>query len=339
MSFQILVKLLTMAVAATSSGSSRLRWCLDVEKVGEQSSLVIKTKDARNNVVNFSKARRGLKVKQPWGPPESCTIGTETTQDGMEYYFLFQRGGTDSAKFYLTSLHSFAAGTSTFAKEVQSLVTRSKLELLAQLLSLLPESEGFTNHHQGIHSKLGLRLDKQGVTEEALVKTGGSLEYLEKFVETANKSAKQVLGTQSITMKNFVTVSKVTKAKKIKLSVEEAFNEELKDKGGIEREFVNSFMGNIDVEISALEIDPALSVMVSPLHVEGIKREMLKRFDPSLLCIAVRPVDPENYDREHPEKSKFLVIQGVKSFCALKILQREKKTRIKMFQIKQIFYF
>ena len=240
----------------------------------------------------------------------------------------FGRGNADFEKFYLTSLSAFAGGANNFTQQVQSHITRSKIELLSHLFSLLPYAEGFSSHHPELHTTLGLRKDGRGLTEMDLENSGGSIGDLATFVQTAKTSAVEVLRESPI--KRFLVGGDKGRAasqqKRSKVHDRETkFEEEVKDKTGPERIYSDAFTGSLDLEISSLEIDPVLSPRLRLFHMEGIKNAMLRRFDPSLLCIAVRPVDPSLFDPENPTASRYYVIQGVHSFSALKKLKNDGK--------------
>ena len=61
---------------------------------------------------------------------------------------------------------------------------------------------------------------------------------------------------------------------------------------------------------------------------EGLKKAMVSRFDPSMLCIVVRSTDVESYREKvetSPDECKYYVIQGLHSFLALQQLNKDGK--------------
>ena len=64
----------------------RCSWGVSVQKSGDELQLVILYKDARGVVSRFSKSSKGNPVKVPWGPPDSCTFGSETKDGSSELY-------------------------------------------------------------------------------------------------------------------------------------------------------------------------------------------------------------------------------------------------------------
>ena len=241
----------------------------------------------------------------------------------------FCRRGVDFEKFYLENLKIMAGGVTPFAQQVQSLITSEKLELLATFFSILPFAEGFNDHHEGLHEISGLRIDKRGPTVETVTEQGGSLELLNTFISKAKCSAEEVVSQSPI--KRFLAPSNAQakeKAVKKKHDVENRFLEEVKDKGGIERKLTDSYKGSIDVNVDLLEVDPVLKSRVRHFHVQGLKAAMSLRFDPSLVCIVVRPSDIAQYDPKKPELSKYYVIQGVNSFRAIQELKKDGKMHL-----------
>ena len=222
-----------------------------------------------------------------------------------------------------------AAGVTDLSMQIQSLITRSQMDLLALLFSTLPYAAGFNKHHSELHSSLGLRLDGKGATEEDFRKLGGSIEDLEMFISNSKKSSvdvnlrnplKRYFGTS--------TEEKFPKKKKPSQDKKSKYEEEVKDREGVERKYSNAFCGSVDVKLESLQLEPTLQTKVRYFHVKGLKQTMLSRFDPSLLSIVVRPADATKFDPKKPEDSKYFVVQGLHSFRALKLLKDENKLQL-----------
>ena len=208
-----------------------------------------------------------------------------------------------------------------------SLITKSKTDLIGLLFSTLPTSQGFSQHHSALHDSLGLRLDHKGVTEKSLEDSGGSIEDLRKFVENARSSAVNI----EQPLKRFFNSTsgeKVAKVAKMTQDRESKYEEEVKDRDGVERKYSNSFCGSLDIKLESMELDPVLRSKISYVHVEGLKKAMLSRFDPSQLSIVVRSTDVATYKekiKENPDDCRYFVIQGLHSFLALQQLSKEGK--------------
>ena len=65
----------------------RCFWGVAVHKSGDECQLVILYKDARGGVSRFSKSPKGSSVKVPYGPPDSCSFGSETKDGSSELFF------------------------------------------------------------------------------------------------------------------------------------------------------------------------------------------------------------------------------------------------------------
>ena len=208
-----------------------------------------------------------------------------------------------------------------------SLITKSKTELIGLLFSTLPTAEGFSHHNSSLHDSLGLRLDHKGVTEKSLENSGGSIEELRKFVENARNSAVSIHQPLKRFFKS-TSGEKTAKVAKTTHDREKKFEEEVKDRDGVERKYSNAFCGSLDIKLESMELDPVLRSKTSYAHVEGIKKAMLSRFDPSQLSIVVRSTDVANYKEQvtkNPDECKYFVIQGLHSFMALQQLSKEGK--------------
>ena len=242
------------------------------------------------------------------------------------FWCRFGRGGGDFQKLYLSSLSIAAVGVTAFTQQIQSLITRSKTDLLGLLLSTLQTAEGFCQHHSELHSSEGLRLDHKGVSEKDLESNGGNLEELRVFVENAKNSAVKIVDQVS-PLKRYLSSSTGDKLakRKVRHDRESNFQVEVGDKDGVEKKYSSAFCGSLDIKLGSLEVDPVLKTKIRYFHVDGLKNAMLSRFDPSLLSIVVRPADVEKYDENHPEQSKYYVIQGLHSFRALELLMKEGK--------------
>ena len=222
-----------------------------------------------------------------------------------------------------------AAGVTALAMQIQSLITKSQMDLLALLFSTLPYAAGFNKHHSELHSPLGLRLDGKGAIEEDFRKLGGSIEDLELFVSNSKKSSVDV-NLRNPLKRYFETSTegKFRKKKKPSQDKQSKYEEEVRDREGVERKYSNAFCGSVDVKLESLQLEPTLQTKVRYFHVTGLKQTMLSRFDPSLLSIVVRPVDATKFDPKNPAASKYFVVQGLHSFRALELLKDENKLHL-----------
>ena len=72
--------------APKQSASQRCGWIPAIEKVGDNCRLVIMYRDARGNVLPFSKSPKSAPTKLPWGSPDSCSVGVEEKDESPEVF-------------------------------------------------------------------------------------------------------------------------------------------------------------------------------------------------------------------------------------------------------------
>ena len=72
--------------APKQSGSQRCGWIPAIEKVGDNLRLVIMYRDARGNVLPFTKSSKSAPTKLPWGSPDSCSVGVEEKEETQEVF-------------------------------------------------------------------------------------------------------------------------------------------------------------------------------------------------------------------------------------------------------------
>ena len=254
-------------------------------------------------------------------------LGTAETDGVTEYFFLFSCR-SDSVKFFLGSMNPLLEQVSPLGQRVQSMVTEGKLDLLADYFSLLNKAESFSNHHPGVFLKDGFRRDGQGIQEQDLVRKGGSSEHFSSFLTAAKASAHKCQdGGKTGDMSKRKAGEEIRRVKKCKPTAEQRQSEEISDHKGVEKKYSNSFIGSADVSLSLMEVDPVLKKKVRYFHVIGIKKEIMRRFDPSLLSITVRPKDMTTFNSQDPGNSQYYVVQGIHSFRALQEIEREGKLR------------
>ena len=300
----------------------RSKWCPSVQKYGEQFEFTLKYLNSRGVLSPYSSCAQNVQVKTPWGPPDSCIADVSQNKGTAENFLRFTRRG-ENVMFFLSSLNSMAESVNALSQKVQALVTAEKYQLLANFFSLLNRSQNFCKYHPEIFTDEGFRKDGLGIQEVDLQANGGSVEMLKIFLRAAVESA-LVCGTEKgqTTLDKMLKRKVTVKSTKIsKPNAETRQTSEISEEDGIEQKYSKSFIGNIDVNVNMLEVDPSLKCRIGVFHVEGIKK------DPSLLSIVVRPKDLTSFNPEKPELSNYLVVQGIHSFTALQKLEVEGKLR------------
>ena len=312
-----------MSSVSSKAHRPRTKWYPAVQKSGEEYEFFLKYRNSSGIMAPYSNSPQQHKVKVPWGPPSSCCLGTSEVDGRDEHFFRFSLGNSN-VKFFASSLNPLAESVNPLSQTVQSMVTDGKLELLADYFSLLNQTVEFVRHHQGIFSEEGLRIDGEGIQEGRIVQKGGSIEHLKMFIKAARDSAQNCAQISADSHKR-KSLGSNSRGKQLKLTAEQRFDKEVSETEGVEKQYSKSFVGSADVALSLLDVDPVLKSKVRYFHVNGIKNEMMKRFDPSLLSITVRPRDLANFNSEKVDESQYYVVQGIHSFRALQEINREGK--------------
>lgn len=71
-----------MITSKKGVGRARWAWFPSIQKSEDEFCMTLKWRQARGDVVAFSKSPKSSPVKVPWGPPDSCSIVREATQEG-----------------------------------------------------------------------------------------------------------------------------------------------------------------------------------------------------------------------------------------------------------------
>ena len=314
-----------MASVRSNAHRSRTKWGPSIHQTGEDYEFSLVYRNTRGILAPYSNSPQTAKVKIAWGSPDNCVLGTAETDGVTEYFFRFSCR-SDSVKFFLGSMNPLLEQVSPLGQRVQSMVTEGKLDLLADYFSLLNKAESFSKHHPGVFLKDGFRKDGQGIQEQDLVEKGGSGEHFRSFLTAAKASAHKCQdGGKTGEMSKRKAGEETRRVKKCKPTAEQRLCEEIGDQKGVEKKYSNSFIGSADVSLDLMEVDPVLKKKVRYFHVIGIKNEIMKRFDPSLLSITVRPKDMTAFNSQDLGNSRYYVVQGIHSFRALQEIEREGK--------------
>ena len=60
-------------------------WCPSIQKTNDAFVMTLKYKQSRGDVVPFSKSHKN-QIKVPWGPPNSCVMGRDTSSEGTDVF-------------------------------------------------------------------------------------------------------------------------------------------------------------------------------------------------------------------------------------------------------------
>ena len=194
-----------------------------------------------------------------------------------------------------------------FTQEVAKLLSENKIKLLAKYLSLLTRSDRFRFFSPDID-----------VLEDELSNLGGSSDEFESFVSKARESAMNVSGVEEIPMhltggepRTDVKVSTVKIPRKGE--VENQKEKELVSDEGEEKKVRQDFVGRVDISIENLEVSKQVGTFLNKSRVLALKKEILDRFEPSLLRMTVAPCNIDQFDKTSGlklENLKFQVLSG-----------------------------
>eukprot|EP00092_Neocalanus_flemingeri_P108693 GFUD01139602.1.p1 GENE.GFUD01139602.1~~GFUD01139602.1.p1 ORF type:complete len:825 (+),score=170.44 GFUD01139602.1:57-2531(+) len=313
---------------SSRASKPRTAWFPIVTKVGDEYSFDIGWRYYDGSVGFFSIVPKSF-AKTPWGEVVSCEFNrTKNSKSGeVADYFKFQNRVGQKYNFKADLMNPMIFGVNDFTQKVAALRAGGKVELLGKFFGLLSRGKGFTHHNQELHSEAGLRKDDDGV----LLGGDSEVKDLEDFVKAAKEAAIIVENKED-------ALSHLKSTKKVKPSaaasgviikqskaqkVTEDKNKELEDKNGLERSYVDSFVGRTDILLDNLSVSDKSCIPINLIKVLGIANSMQKQFDPSLLNLTVYPEDDKNFDRNHLENSRYKIIHGNHRFKALQHLDRK----------------
>ena len=219
----------------------------------------------------------------------------------------------------------FIHGVTPFAKMISGLIAEGKEELLMKLLNILPCASEFSEHVEETHEENGIRFGDSDATVNSLKSSGGSINDLLDFIGAAKNSAQNVNqpSLKSFFKKTTDNSSKNPKKSRME-SVDEREKRELAIEGGLEKEYVKSFVGLANIPLDNIEISPDLVETLIANKVLAIKDNMLKRYDPSISIPVVHPLG-EDFDPQKIDEGKYGVVQKIHTVKAFQELDEEGK--------------
>ena len=301
-------------------------------------------KYADTSVTFFSALGRTVEgVKPPWDPPVSCEYTVVRRNDVDTEYFKFLSRRGDNQHLPVKRLNNLFAGESDFTRRCTAMIVDSRKELLGLYMTLLPHSKGFSHHRPDLHNELGMRLDGKGITVNILIQKMGGIEEFVEFKEMAEKAAFKVTKSRIDAISAIEELRNCKKRKSEKeggggkvvkmTKMQEKVNAqltEIKDESGVERAFIDSYVGRCDVKIENISVSSKICPRINKYKVDGIANVMMSRFDPSKIHLTVCPADPQNFDLSRLTENQFTVISGNHSLMALKKLDSTGDMRNKV---------
>ena len=328
-------------MAAPPTIRPRNAWFFVITDLAGRMEFSLGYKYADSSVTFFSAAGRSAEgLKPPWDPPVSCQYVVAQRSGVEKEFFKFLSAKGDNQHMPVKTLNNLFAGESDFSRRCTRMIIDSNKELLGLYMTLLPHSKGFSHHRPDLHNDLGMRLDGKGITVNSILEKGGAIEEFVEFKSMAEKAAFKV--TQSRT-DALTAIEDLRKCKKRKNAAEgggsmsgkvtkgqaklNAQMSEINEESGVERAFIDSYVGRCDVKIENISVSNKVCPRVNQYKVDGISNVMLTRFDPSKIHLTVCPADPKNFNKSKLSENKYIVISGNHSLTALKKLDAKGKMR------------
>ena len=244
----------------------------------------------------FSSADKRSPSRPAWDYVKECALKKQKNAKGEEHdYFVFRNRRHEQRGFRADEVNPVLWALNDFTSKIIDMRTKSEEKLLTMYLSLLVNSENFRTELEDLHDPDGFRLDGTGISVIDLEGVGGTLQLLREFAEKAVKCCVDVVQRRDILeiveggrAKKGDGPSKVKKSKVERVMDDR--EEELAAKDGIEKTYVDQYLGRADVHIKNLKVSTKVSLKVIPFKVNGLVKSMKERFDPSQISLTVIPV-------------------------------------------------
>ena len=313
----------TQLKTTTSSTASRVRtaWFLVVTSVEEDVHEVhLAWKYADNSVGFYSNSSKNSRTRPPWGKVVGCRFKSIRDDQGQAWDHLVFSNGVEKKAFKLTEFNPTLWGINVITSKILEMRSAGKNELLALYLSLLPQAHSFSQFKDGVHDQMGFKVDKSGIVIQDLESRQGSLDDWKDFVSKARQSCinvgslKQVMekvegGTRKRKRCDLSEPDPVIKRSKAE-KVEEAKETEMKDENGIEKSYVQNYIGRAEVPLDHLVYSKKVKLPINSFKVEGLSRSIAQRPDPALLSLTVCPAEGFPFDPNDLSNNHYEVIHG-----------------------------
>ena len=312
---------------AAKSAHSRIGWCFEVLKVGDESELHVFKRKHNGDIEIYSPSGSRAGSKVAFGKIVKCEFLNGLNSRTKTTTSIFQLTNEDNRKgtFDIQLLDMFLKEQNAFTAKCGQLIIDKKYKLVAMYLSLLVRSKSFSNHNQDIFDNHGFSKKKDGLQLEDLREHSGSLEEYTEFVKLAEETA-SLSNKPSQPKKRKITEffppkepKKLTKLE----TIEKNFKDELQNEIGVEKMHSVAYEGRADIPISQLSVSPLLGLPVNQAKVSSIQASMKQRFNPAKATLTVSPVDGSRVDLENIKDQKFYVIHGIHSFLAMQNLHAQ----------------
>ena len=269
-------------------------------------------KDSRNNLKLFQ--HKKLEKKEAFGKVVNASVVRERNKEKnnkLDDYFKVENEYGDENLLDLSIMNPALMGSNSFCKKVVAYrCTEGGNVKIAAYISRLSRSKDFSNHDPNVFSPVGLKLDASSDSE--LIEFSEFLAAAKEHatvVTTGREEAVQTIAVKT-NRKRKVNNKENTKPLTKQERMEKFFQKELKDPKGVENLHVEYLQGRTDVHIDRLEVCPKVVLPLDDLKVKMLAKDMLERFDPSLISLTVVPSDPDSFDVDNLEENDFQIVHG-----------------------------
>ena len=307
---------------STSSKAARVRtsWFLIVTCVEEGvQELHLCWKYADHSVGFYSNTRKGSSVRPPWGKLVNCLFKNKPDKHGKLWSHHVCNNGRETMGFKMNEFNPALWGINSFTSKVLDMRSSGKEELLALYLASMVRSKSFSQYREGVHTEDGLFVDLCEAAIKKMEEVQGSLDDYKDFIEKAEQSCIKVNkmtevmqhvqgGTRKRKNQDMAAPPVIKKSKADK--IEEAKNEEINAENGIEKSYVDKYIGRAEIPLENLSCSMKVQLRINTFKVEGLVRSILERPDPALLTLTVCIADEATFDRTDMAKNSYEVIHG-----------------------------
>ena len=308
---------------------NRNSWHLVPRKVLDKYEVSVGYVNTKKKIQPLMSSKPQARCPIEFGPPTNVELKEEynSSEGVVKYFFTLSNENEQIKKLPSNIFDCYKVKIDKFTKKCTSLFVNSK-EIFAMFLSLVNFSEGFIYHNEK-YCPLGFNKDGTGMQKETIAANGGCLEDYKSLIKYAKESA---VAIGSTSMEDASASSRKrcggkenehpkrgerTSAKLSK--IEEKERKEITDENGIEQPYLESLSGAVQISIDNLSVHEDFEI--NQERVKLIRKEIVKRFDPSLATLVVCPqTNGESFEASAIHKIKFFVVQGVHKYLALKSL-------------------
>ena len=303
----------------------RTAWYLVVAKVNGVVEVHIGYRYYDQSISLYMVPIPGSTMKKPWGPVKGCQFKPNFKNGkGVEAdYFFIENEKQGKRMFKAQMMNPLLFGINDFSKQCAGLRVSNRGETLGVYMNFLNTAKGFLHHQPEVHNEWGLKLGKEAEQIEDIEKKDGTMEEYKVFVENAVSCAMNVekrpdilkeISTRSVTQTDEAGVVKRSKQQVI----EGGKQEEIDDEFGVEKAFINGYLGRAMVSIDRLSVSKEVFTTMNQYKVTGLAKSTKERCDLSNLVMTVVPNDMKNFDENALEENEY----GRHRFEALKKLDR-----------------